>query len=179
MTNFDHYVKASYDLVVSTEVHANLYVEETVEHYLVFLLARHFDKPNFTTDKAVAELIMEAQQETNDDKKHAALKQVGDMCLLISSLTPFFKLRKGIQPKYYVNVGRSAFGSLGSLGYSYSDTYEKVYINFPRMRDLLEVMFGLHKQYTEEHLHMLVECESKTALQQVAGPKVIIGPWSK
>jgi hypothetical protein len=178
MNSFDHYIKASYDLVVSGEVNTSLYLDENVEHYLVFLLARHFDKPNFEGGKTVAEMALEAKQEPNDDKRHAALKQVGDVCLLVSSLVPFYKMRRGIKPKYYVDMGRAAFGTLSGMKYNYTDVYERVYQDFPKMRDVLEQVFGYERKYTAEQNLALIECESRTALQQ-QGPTIIVGPWLK
>jgi hypothetical protein len=106
-TDWSHYIRASYDIV--RHVEPNIHPEEldqTLESYLVNLLARHFRSHNFG-EKPVAISLMESLHLPGFQKKQS-MSVVGDECLWIYG----FGCNRSRWPSasYYVDMGTMAYG---------------------------------------------------------------------
>lgn len=95
--------------------------EDTV-YYVVNLLAYFTHAENLfsqTTDgidlKPLALIYAEAVDAASSEERHAALKRLGDVALLISGLFSSSLNRKVVDVDYYVAMGGSAYGYLSDL----------------------------------------------------------------
>lgn len=105
-TDWRHYVSASYNIVAAAETNLKPKLDQTLEAYLVHLLAKHFREHSFGS-KPVAISLMESMNLPGMQKKQA-LAEVGDECLFISG----FEYNKSKWPSasYYQDIGTMAYG---------------------------------------------------------------------
>ena len=106
MINWQDYVRASYDIVIYAEPNVQPKLDETLESYLVHMLARNFLGHSFG-EKPVAISFLESSSLPGYQKKQA-MSSLGDECLYISG----FGLKKNKWPSktYYSNMGSMAYG---------------------------------------------------------------------
>jgi hypothetical protein len=106
MADWQHYVKASYEMVVIAEPNVHPELDETLESYVVHLLARNFRTHSFG-DKPVAISLMESMSLPGFQKKQA-MSIIGDECLFIHG----FEMKKKRWPTntYYHEMGTLAYG---------------------------------------------------------------------
>lgn len=107
MTNFQHYVKASYEIVSYSKTNVAQELDRTLESYLVNLLARNFTEYHFG-EKPVALSILESSALPGYQKKQS-MASIGDECLFISGFE--IKKRKWPTPNYYKDMGKIAYAS--------------------------------------------------------------------
>ena len=107
MTNWQHYVKASYEMVTFAEPNVEPEtLDETLESYVVHLLARNFREHSFG-DKPVAISLMESMSLPCYQKKQA-MSIIGDECLFIHGFE--MKKRRWPSESYYRDMGTLAYG---------------------------------------------------------------------
>lgn len=97
----DEYVSAFYDVVQETRKHTGIELPETIEHYVVILLANHMDNPNFLPTKSFAQTFLQMSR-TSD------AKALGDTCLFVTGLFPDY----GIDVKYYSDIGKTSYDAV-------------------------------------------------------------------
>ena len=107
MSNWDVYVKESYELIKRAECQLTITLEHEVEAYLVHLFAHYLDKPNVNTEPLGVKLLSSNMLPVTQRK--SVLKEVGDECLLINSM----EWGKGRWPSksYYADLGQTAYMS--------------------------------------------------------------------
>ena len=97
----DAYRTALFDVVKDTSVKYGYDLPETVEAYVVMLLASHVDKPDFLPDTfAHAFLKIKNPQQA---------KHLGDVCLFVSGVFPTIGKRKGLNRSYYQDIGSTSY----------------------------------------------------------------------
>lgn len=107
LADYRHYVKASYEIVSYAKTNIQPELDQTLESYLVELIARHFKEHNFG-EKPVAISILESSA-LPDYQKKQSMAAIGDECLFIHG----FGIKKKRWPSetYYQNMGKIAYGS--------------------------------------------------------------------
>lgn len=175
--NKEHYVKRAYELVWESEKKHNIRVDEVSEHYLIMLIAGYFDNPELPSNEAIRTQMLQARSAPTKELKWYKYKYVGDNCLMTSGITPFANYRRGITPKYYVDMGIRAYGSLSLLHQQEHNVFNHVSEQFAILRDILEGIFS-SREYTTMQLIDLVDSGSKISKTKLS-PKIIIGPWKK
>jgi hypothetical protein len=106
MADWQHYVRASYEMVVIAEPNVRPELDETLESYVVHLLARNFRAHSFG-EKPVAISLMESMSLPGFQKKQA-MSVIGDECLMVHG----FEIKKKRWPTntYYREMGALAYG---------------------------------------------------------------------
>ena len=97
----DAYTSALFDVVKDTSAKRGYELPEPIEAYVVMLLASYVDKPNFLPDTfATAFLTIKSPREA---------KELGDTCLFVAGVFPTIGERKGLNRKYYQDIGSSSY----------------------------------------------------------------------
>jgi len=108
-------------------------LDRELEAYLVALLTRYTDKPEWTK-RVYATALMEAM-DRKPAERSILLQQVGDQCLLFSGLFPEAADRKQVKIRYFVEIGRSAYANISRKA---SDLYGTLATRFVLLMDVLQ-----------------------------------------
>ncbi len=91
------YIRAAYDLILESEGHTGIFLDNEVEAYVVHLFARNFQR----TDIGEQPVAIQILTSTN-------YQPIGDECLLINSYP--LKKRRWPSDTYYIDMGTVAYG---------------------------------------------------------------------
>ena len=97
----DEYVSAFYDVVQETRQHTGIELPESIEHYVVILLASHMDKIDFLPNHSFAHSFLQM-------KRTSDAKTLGDTCLFVTGIFPDY----GIDIKYYSDIGKTSYDAV-------------------------------------------------------------------
>jgi len=114
-------------------------LSEPVEAYLVFMLMR-FSQRIQVGRRALA---LDFLQGIQDPAGHGAaqLRDTGDECLLVCGLFPQRVRRRRVSFRYYVDMGRGAYGTLARTGAdSTSEPFGALARGFIGLMELLQAM---------------------------------------
>lgn len=98
----DVYITALYDVVKETSTTKGYNLPEPIEAYVVMLLATHVDKTDFLPETTFAQTLLTIK--TNDQAK-----QLGDTCLFVAGVFPTIGNRKGLNRRYYQDIGSTSY----------------------------------------------------------------------
>jgi hypothetical protein len=98
----DVYRTALYDVVKETSTTKGYNLPEPIEAYVVMLLATHVDKTDFLPETTFAQTLLTIK--TNDQAK-----QLGDTCLFVAGVFPTIGNRKGLNRRYYQDIGSTSY----------------------------------------------------------------------
>ena len=93
-----------HSLVCDAESAANIYLDEELESYLVFLLMRFLSKPDIA-EKIIALDYIDSLL-SSGQRKQEKLRDVGDVCLIHAGLFPRRARRKRVSEQYFIDIGR-------------------------------------------------------------------------
>ena len=105
MSNWDAYVKESYDLIKHAERELTVELSHQVEAYIVNLFAHFMDKPLLNTVPVCVKLLTASSLPVTTKKE--VFKSVGDECLLINSME--WGSHKWPTKTYYAEMGQMAY----------------------------------------------------------------------
>jgi hypothetical protein len=105
MTNWEVYVKESYELIKEAETALSIELKHNVEAYVVHLFAHFLDKPMINTEPLGVKLMASIQLPVGQRKQ--VLKTVGDECLLINAMG--WNQRRWPTDNYYAVLGCTAY----------------------------------------------------------------------
>lgn len=150
MTNLVTDVQATaqwHSLVKEAESHSGIALDEEVESYLVFMLMRYTQKPEMAAKIMALEYLRGVQ--AAGAERQAALRDVGDQCLLFSGLFPKRAEHRQVRISYYVDLGRSAYHNVAEITRkTVSQMYLQLADRFVEMMDTLQAMRSLqHKDH--------------------------------
>lgn len=97
----DEYVSAFYDVVQETRQHTGIELPESIEHYVVILLASHVNKIDFLPNHSFAHSFLQM-------KRTSDAKTLGDTCLFVTGIFPDY----GINIDYYSNIGKTSYNAV-------------------------------------------------------------------
>ena len=113
-------------------------LDEPVEAYLVFMLMRFAGRPDVGR-RALAIDFLEASQEP--ERQADRLRDTGDECLLVCGLFPQRARRRRVSFRYYVDLGRGAYGTLARSGRgSVTEPFGALAAGFVRLMEVLQAM---------------------------------------
>lgn len=104
---------AWHSLVGDAERNTTAVLDEELQSYLVFLLMRFIDKPEYLS-RALAIDFLEGVQQSGSPKR-SLLRDVGDKCLLFAGLFPERVTRKQVSVNYCIDLGRTSYDLLSTL----------------------------------------------------------------
>ncbi len=126
MTNWDFYVKESYDIVRRAECELTINLAHEVEAYLVHMWAHFLDKPQVNTEPICIKLLESTHKPTAQRK--AILKEVGDECLLINSME--WGRSRWPSTNYYSDMGQMAYITRAYLVRPPEDLFDDLAVEF-------------------------------------------------
>lgn len=102
----DVYVDVFRKAVKETQETTGYELPETLEAYVVMLLASHMDKPDFLPKQTFVKAYLSIDAHTN-----SGAKQLGDTCLFVTGVFPNYGLSRGIDISYYASIGKGSYAS--------------------------------------------------------------------
>lgn len=131
----DAYRTALFDVVKDTSVKYGYDLPETVEAYIVMLLASHVDKPDFLPHTfAHAFLKIKNPQQA---------KQLGDVCLFVSGVFPTIGKRKGLNRRYYQDIGSTSYEIVAEA--IHPELFTPLAMHFSFLSDFIEITVNSSK----------------------------------
>ena len=126
-------------LLSEAQSHAEIKLHEQNEAYLVFLLMRFMGETHVSGRLVALEYLqgLLAKGHLQRDR----LRDVGDLCLVMAGLFPDRAQRRRVKLSYFVDMGRSAYGSLGAnLERGLSQLYTQLAEGFVQLMDTLRAV---------------------------------------
>jgi hypothetical protein len=133
MTNWDIYVRESYDIVRRAECELTINLAHEVEAYIVHLFAHYLDKPNVNTVPVGVKLLSSVNLPVKAKKE--LLKNVGDECLLINSME--WGKHRWPTEIYYADMGQMAYVSRAYAERPPEDLYDDLAYEFQTATKIL------------------------------------------
>ncbi|WP_455207822.1 hypothetical protein [Kaarinaea lacus] len=134
-----------HSLVCEAESAANIYLDEELQSYLVFLLMRFLCKPDIAT-KVLAMDYIESLL-SSGQRKQDKLRDLGDVCLIHAGFFPRRAKRKRVSENYFIELGSGAYQHLsGVVENQIAELYYRLSLSFVPIRDLLNTMRQLGDQ---------------------------------
>ena len=153
-----------HEIIHEAEAACTVTLKEEVEAYLVFLLARYVNRPDFVKD-IVAHEFMEGMQASHH-KRALAMQEVGDKCLLFSGLFPHLAERRLVKISYFVNMGQASYEAISKKK---TDLYGSLARQFVTLMDVLQSIRRYSKEITDllpiESFELWSETGSKRSLE--------------
>ncbi len=133
MTNWETYVKESYELIKEAETSLSITLTHNVEAYVVHLFAHFLDKPQVNTEPVGIKLMASANLPVAQRK--VLLKDVGDECLLINAME--WNKRRWPSDTYYAEMGQSAYVTRAFVVRPVEDIYDDLALEFTTVTKVL------------------------------------------
>lgn len=126
MSNWDVYVKESYELIKEAEHSLTITLEHQIEAYLVHLFAHFLDKPKINTEPLGIKLMSSAILPVTRRKQ--ILKEVGDECLLINAME--WNKPRWPSANYYADIGQAAYTNRAFAAHPVEGIFDDLAIEF-------------------------------------------------
>ena len=131
----DAYTSALFDVVKETSATRGYDLPEPIEAYVVMLLANFVDKTDFLPDTFATAFL------TIKDSRDA--KSLGDTCLFVSGVFPTIGERKGLNRRYYQDIGSTSYEIVAEVMNPELFTPLATHFNF--LSDFIEVTVNSSK----------------------------------
>jgi len=131
----DAYRTALFDVVKETSATRGYDLPEPIEAYVVMLLANFVDKTDFLPDTFATAFL------TIKDSRDA--KSLGDTCLFVSGVFPSIGKRKGLNRRYYQDIGSTSYEMVAEVMNPELFTPLATHFNF--LSDFIEVTVNSSK----------------------------------
>jgi len=126
MTNWDIYVRESYDIIRRAECELTINLAHEVEAYIVHLFAHFLDKPLVNTEPVCIKLLESNTKPISLRKQ--ILKEVGDECLLINAME--WGKPRWPSNNYYADMGQMAYLNRAFAEHPAEDLYDDLAVEF-------------------------------------------------
>jgi len=124
-------------LVDEAQKTATIRLGEELESYLVLLLMRYIGKPDVVGSIVALDFLHSAM--TVGSERRGILQEVGDKCLLFAGLFPGVAEKRRVRVSYFVDIGQSAYHSLGHLSQeALKKLFDEICEGFVPMMDVLQ-----------------------------------------
>jgi hypothetical protein len=141
-------------------------LDEDLESYLVFLLAR-FCEETSALERVMALEYLQGLAATGRIRQER-LRDVGDQCLLFAGLFPHMARKRMVRIGYFVELGRGAYQQLSdALSHSAARLYGDLSAAFVVLMDVLQSMRALQARACLsplEAIELLQDTQSARAL---------------
>ncbi len=126
-------------LVQDASSNASRTLDEELESYLVFLLARYCEQTD-ALERVMALEYLHSLAAVGRIR-HDRLRDVGDHCLLFAGLFPHIARKRRVRISYFVQMGRGAYQQLAeALNQSNARLYGDLSSAFVMLMDVLQSM---------------------------------------
>ena len=126
----DAYTTALFDVVKESSATRGYDLPEPIEAYVVMLLASHVDKTDFLPENTFCQMFFKLK--TTDEAK-----QLGDTCLFVAGVFPSIGERKGINRRYYQDIGSSSYEMVA--GARHPELFNTLATHFDFLSEFIEV----------------------------------------
>ena len=122
--NWQPYIRASWEIVMECESRSRVHLDDELEAYLVYMVARNFRNRDFPPDVICLEFN---KARTRDD-----FRQIGDSCLFVDAWD--IRRAKLVGRDYYEKMGQSAYTYAASAARPWSGMRSHREAGMPRAR---------------------------------------------
>lgn len=133
-----------HDIIHEAEATCAIALQEDIESYLVFLLMRYTQKPEFVK-QIIATNFLQGIKLTRAKRK-LILQNVGDHCLLFAGLFPHQATKRLVKVGYFVKLGQSAYTAISTIE---DDLYSLLAKSFVPLMDVLQSIRRYSKEYPD------------------------------
>ena len=130
----DAYRTALFDVVKETSATRGYDLPEPIEAYVVMLLANFVDKTDFLPDTFATAFL------TIKDSRDA--KSLGDTCLFVSGVFPSIGERKGLNRRYYQDIGSTSYEMASDMN---ADLFPVLAKHFVFLSEFIELTINSSK----------------------------------
>lgn len=106
----DVYVDAFRSVVKQTQAETGLELPETIEAYVVMLLAHNMERPNFLPEHSFAKAYLKLRRPAD-----YSAKELGDACLFVSGVFPQYGRKHGLDRRYYQDLGITSYDMVSEV----------------------------------------------------------------
>jgi len=140
-----------HSLVCEAESVSNVFLDEELQSYLVFLLMRFLDKPGMAARILALDYI--DSMLSSGQRKEEKLRDVGDVCLIHAGLFPERAKRKRVSDQYFIELGCGAYQQLSVvMEHPIAPLYDRLSKFFLPIRDVLKAMSNVHDNVIYKNL---------------------------
>lgn len=129
----DAYVDAFRGVVKETSYTEGYELPEPIEAYVVMLLAQNMDRPDFLPKHSFAEAYLKLRRPAD-----LSAKELGDACLFVSGVFPHYGTRKGINRRYYQDIGISSYDMVAET--MNGELFKQLSIHFDFVSDFISIV---------------------------------------
>ncbi len=125
--NWQPYIRASWEIVMEGESRSRLVLDDELEAYLVYMVARNFRNRDFPPDVICLEFN---RARTADD-----FRQIGDSCLFVDA----WDVRRArlVDADYYEKLGQAAFAYAAAASRPIDELFNRIAREFSRLSRVL------------------------------------------
>lgn len=127
----DEYTTAFFRVIKDTQEITGYELPEDVEAYIVMLLASHVEKIDFLPEQPIAIEFLSLRKPA--DYK---AKELGDTCLFITGVFPYYKSRHGLNKRYYADIGTTSYSLTAEI--FNTELFTTLSNNFEFLGDFIE-----------------------------------------
>lgn len=120
-------------LINDAQLWRHLELGESLESYLVFLLMRYTDQPEFINSIIGIDFLKSLQ--AHQASQYWQLRDVGDKCLIFAGLFPEYCQHLRVENQYFSSIGRQAY--LAIFNRDGNDLYLNLAHHFAHLREIL------------------------------------------
>ncbi len=135
-----------HEIIHQAEQSCAVTLKEELESYLVFLLMRYINKPEFVKQIMALEFLQGMQEFSV--KQESLLREVGDKCLLFAGLFPRIAENRLVRLSYFVKIGQAAYVKISKKT---NDLYDDLGHQFVPLMDILQSI----RHYTQNCPNLL------------------------
>jgi hypothetical protein len=139
----DEYTTVFFDAVRETQTSTGYELPEHIEAYIVMLLSSYVDKEDFPPDLTFTEQYLTL-------KNSYQAKELGDTCLFISGAFPHFKKRRGMNRRFYIDIGSSSYEIASTMN---NDLFPVLATHFVFLSEFIETTIHLPKRKLNSLFH--------------------------
>ena len=133
MSNWEVYVKESYELIKRAESELTVNLPHEIEAYTVHLFAHYLDKPLINTEPLGIKLLSSNQMPAHVRKQ--TLKEVGDECLLIHAME--WGKQRWPSREYYAELGQAAYVNRAYMLRPPENLFDELALEFKTVTNIL------------------------------------------
>jgi len=127
-----------HQLVLDAESHAECYLNESLENYVVMTLFSYTRETKLTSVALAIEFLNSLRNNTSYNLQK--LRDVGDHCLILSGLFPQIVRKKNVNDDYLMNMGKEAYYNLSFAPIQWHLDSQLFYQLFENFKDVTKIL---------------------------------------
>lgn len=135
----DVYVDAFRGVVKETQAETGYELPESIEAYVVMLLAYNMDRPHFLPERGFAQAYLKLRCPAD-----YSAKELGDACLLVTGAFPSYGSKHGLDRRYFQDIGISSYDMVAEI--MNSELFKALAVHFCFVSDFITVVTGSNKK---------------------------------